>query len=81
MMDWFLAFAGMVVLDIVFAFYTLKVAQRAEIQASLFATAILGLNGLVTVLYVEDNKLIVPAMVGAFVGTWIAIKIDKRFKK
>ena len=77
-MDYFLVFIAMFVLDFAFGFYTRKTSEGAEHSASFWATIILLLNGYVITAYVDDIWLIIPAAIGAYWGTYAAIKIDKK---
>jgi hypothetical protein len=69
-----LTFGGMVVLDFVWARYTVTVTQRLPIKSGSYAALIMVLNGTVTLTYVHDPWMILAAAAGAFVGTYLAGK-------
>jgi len=75
------AFFGMVLLDIVFGLYVIKASEHQMVQAGSYASAILVLNAVVTLAYIDNRWMIIPAMIGAFVGTVLAIKIDEWSKR
>lgn len=69
-----LAFTGMAALDMVWARYTMAVMARAPHRAGLLASGIMALNALVTLTYVDDWLMILPAAAGAYAGTWLATR-------
>jgi hypothetical protein len=68
------AFAALFVLDIVWARYTAAVIDRRRTLASSHAVAIFGLGAIGTISYIDDPRMIVPAMLGAFCGTFVGTK-------
>jgi hypothetical protein len=68
-------FGSMVVLDFIWAHYTLFLLKKKAAGAGLAATAIMLCNAVVTIGYVDDHWMIIPTAVGAFVGTYAAIKL------
>lgn len=65
-------FAGMTLLDIAFALYVIAASQRDVLAASYWAAAIQVCNVFVVASFVRDNRMAIPSVMGAFVGTWIA---------
>jgi len=61
-----------VLLDIVFAKYTIATAARLPLEASLWAMAIQTCNVFVVTSFVHDRRMLVPCVIGAFVGTYLA---------
>jgi len=72
-MKWALAFFLMVCVDFVWAKYTDHITQKDALRASFYATMIVIFNGLVTIGYTDDHWLLVPTVLGAFVGTYFAV--------
>lgn len=71
-----LAFFGMIALDFVWARYVLTLTKKYHAVSGGYAAAIMLLNGVVTLTYVHDPWMILPAAAGAFVGTYIGGKLD-----
>ena len=71
--QWLAAFFAMVALDLVFAPYIATVAAREAVAASAWAAAIALCNTFVVVSYVKDRRMVVPVVLGAFAGTWLAV--------
>lgn len=67
-----IVFASMVVLDVVFAKYTLATAAREPLTAALWAVAIQFCNMVVVTSFVQDRRMFGPCILGAFVGTYLA---------
>ena len=73
MSAWILVFIAYTALDFTFARYTKATADNKPLAASLWATSILMFTGYVTVSYVNDPWLLIPATLGAFLGTYVAV--------
>lgn len=70
---YFGVFLAMVALDVAFALYVLETAARNAVAGSFWAAMIQVANVFVVSSFVADKRLAVPCVVGAFVGTWLAI--------
>ncbi len=68
------AYAGLAVLDFVWAIYTVAVARGQPLRAGVAAIGIYMLGAVVMVHVVQDNWLIIPACAGAFTGTFLSVK-------
>jgi len=73
-------FAAMGALDVAWAFYTMSTAVKKPMEASLWASLIVVFSAIVTISYVSDPWLIIPAIGGAFVGTYAAIKLKTYYR-
>mgnify|MGYP001591418958 CR=1 FL=1 len=74
MIEWLLVFVAFLVMDMAYAAWAKKVAERDPLQASLYAVAIVLCSAFVTISFVKDYWTVVPAALGAFVGTWIVVR-------
>lgn len=74
-MSYVLVFLAMALLDGLWAAYVQATANDSIIQASTLATAIILTTGFVTVSYVNNRWNLIPAALGAFVGTFIAMML------
>lgn len=68
-------FLALFALDFVWAKYTHALAAHQAIPASAYASGIILLNGVAVIGYTSDPWLLLPAILGAFAGTYAAIKI------
>ncbi|MFA6407745.1 MAG: hypothetical protein WCV80_03515 [Candidatus Paceibacterota bacterium] len=71
-----LVFGATVISDMLWAFYIRRTNDRKALSAALFSAVIVLSGGLIVVAYVENNWYLLPAAMGAFVGTFISIHID-----
>lgn len=74
--SWIEIFLGMVVIDLIYAIYTKQIQKDNAVFASFSATAIYIINALVVIGFVNNMWLIIPAGLGAFVGTYLGVKIN-----
>jgi hypothetical protein len=73
-----IAFTAMFVLDFVWARYTMYIQSEKKAAASMAATLIVMLNGTVVLAYVTDPWMLIPACLGAFLGTYLSFVFPPR---
>lgn len=73
MWKWLLVFGAMFVTDVVWAKYTQAVAKRQPVRAGFWSVGIILAGAYVTMSYVEDAWYLIPAVLGAFLGTVTAL--------
>lgn len=71
------SFFAMVLLDVVWAAYTLKVQGKKPALAGMYASAIMIINAIVTISYVTEPWMLLPVAAGAFVGTYLGVRYLK----
>ena len=64
-----LVMLSMVLADICWTMYFIEVDKRRPIPAGIWSSAILLFGAVTTVHYVTDHRLLVAAIIGAFIGT------------
>lgn len=74
MIKWLFVFVVMAVLDFIWARYTNAVGEKAAHRAARLATYLVVCNGIVTIEWVTDHWLLIPTALGAYVGTFAAVK-------
>lgn len=67
-------FILMAALDFVWAHYTRAIQARAAALAGGLSALIFLLNGAVTLAYVKDPWMLIPAVFGAALGTYLGTK-------
>lgn len=72
--SWALVFLAMLVSDFLYARYTMNITSKHIISASSYAAGIQLCMAFTVVEYTKDAWLVIPAALGAALGTWIAIK-------
>lgn len=59
----------MVVADVCWTYYFIKVEERKAIAAGIWSALIIVASSFITTSYVEDRSLVPAAVIGAFIGT------------
>lgn len=67
-------FLAVALMDYCWARYIRATAERRPLHAGGYAAGLLLVSALVVVSYVEDHALILPAVAGAFVGTYLSVR-------
>ena len=67
-------FVCMFFTDIVYTQLLKSVQNDKPLASSIWASAITFLGGVAVINYTTDNTMIIPAVLGAFVGTYIGMK-------
>ena len=73
---WFKAvgvFGAMLVSDFIWAKYIATVASKDSFSAATYGVIVVVLGAYIVVSYVEDKRLIIPAAIGAFIGTYYGV--------
>jgi uncharacterized membrane protein YfcA len=55
----------------------MKVEERSSLSASMWSSLIIVFGMFTTMNYVDDKSLSIAAIIGAFIGTYIAIEMKK----
>jgi hypothetical protein len=65
------------VADVAWARYNLSISGRAAHRAAVWSVVIVLLGAVSFVGYLEDRRMIAFAAVGAYLGTWVAVRRGK----
>jgi hypothetical protein len=76
-----LVIAFMTLTDIAWAFYVIKVDNRQAVKAGVWSMMIMLFGALTTTNYIDDKTLIIAAMIGCFIGTYITVKYHDKIEK
>jgi len=75
-----LVFVCAVVLDALWALYIRRSAQGQALQASTYATVLLGLGAFNTLSFLDNRWMLIPAAAGAFLGTYVTVVWERSRK-
>lgn len=78
-LDWIGAFLALVILDFLWGRYIQSVNGTTPFMAGFWALLIFSVGGMVTLAYVNNKWLLIPASLGAFIGTFISVKWKQVF--
>lgn len=68
-----LVFVASAAIDLVWTRCVRATVERQRGQAALWAVALYVLSTYATISVVDDHWLVLPAGLGAFIGTWLAV--------
>jgi len=77
-MDYIITFFALFFTDIVNTWYIKAIQEDRPVVASLWAVGVTFAASVAIISYTRDNMMIIPALLGAFVGTYVGIIIKKR---
>ena len=75
-----LVMLAMIVADVCWTFYFIKVEERKVIASGVWSSLIIVSSAFITTSYVEDRSLIPAAVLGAFIGTAGTVWYKKKTK-
>lgn len=67
-------FAALFALDFFWAKYTTAITAKRAHLASAYATVLILLSGIAAIVYTAEPVMLIPAMLGAFAGTFVAVR-------
>lgn len=70
-------FATVFALDFVWTRYIASVAERQPLQSAFWSVATILLGGVAAIEYVRNPWMLIPAGLGAFAATWIAVTRER----
>ena len=76
MFEWILVFFAMLIVDVLNAIYIKHIQKNNAFLASSTAVVLFLAASFAVIGYVDNHWLLIPASAGAFVGTYIGIKIN-----
>jgi len=77
-MNYIFVFFLLFFLDIAWSFYINKVKDGSALQAASCAAGLFGLGAISTISYVQNPYLLIPAVMGAFCGTYVGVLLNKK---
>jgi hypothetical protein len=63
-----------IALDVCWAKYTLSMTGKRPLASANWSAAIVALGAFTTVSYVEHHWIAIPALIGAWIGTYFTVK-------
>ena len=81
MLEYINTFFSLFFIDIFYTYYLKSVTDSKVIVASLWSIVITILGANVVISYTTDHMLLIPAAMGAFCGTFVGMKYNKKNKK
>lgn len=73
-MNYVLVFFAAMLTDWLWATYIAHTAAKNAIQAALWSGVLMLVGAYVTLSYLEDWRMLIPAVIGGMIGTYISVK-------
>lgn len=64
--------------DVCWAYYFITIDERKSVAAGIWAVFIYMFGAFTVTSYMEDRSLIIAAMIGSFVGTYLTVEYKKK---
>ena len=77
-MDYILTFFAVFALDLVYTYYLRCVSENRVFMASVWSVACYLGASVAVINYTTNNWLLLPALLGAFCGTWVGMLVKSR---
>lgn len=77
MTEWFVTFFALFFTDIFYTYYLKSVNNNKPLFASLWAVVVFSIASIAVINYTSDHWLLIPACLGAFLGTYVGMKFTK----
>jgi len=75
MYEWLVNFILVFSINVLYTRYLKSVASNTILTASLWSCSINVVAALASINYINNHWLIIPSCIGAFVGTYVSLKI------
>jgi uncharacterized protein YebE (UPF0316 family) len=79
MLDYIVTFFALFFTDVFYTFYLKAVNNEKTVTASIWAVVVFIIAAVAVIEYNSNHMLLIPASIGAFCGTFVGIKIRKKF--
>ena len=64
--------------DILYTYYLRSIVSNKPLAASFWATIVTYCAAVAAINYVEDHNMLIAALLGAFCGTYVGMKYEKK---
>jgi hypothetical protein len=75
----FLAFASMFVVDVINAIYIRHIQNDSALQTATTSAIIFLIHSVAIITYVGNNYYLIPAVMGGFAGAFVGVLINKKY--
>jgi hypothetical protein len=80
-LNYILIFFAVFFVDVIWAFYISAVSSRKALKAAALSMIIYGLSVFSFLGIVDDYGMLIPAVLGAFSGTFLTVKWEEKREK
>ena len=76
-MDYIITFLALFITDVINALYIKAINNEQPLLASMWAVVVTLAASVAVINYTKDNTMLIPALLGAFAGTYVGMKIKR----
>ena len=78
MISYVVTFLAVFVTDLLYVYFVKSIQEDQPISAGLWSMVVTLTASIAVINYTEDHYALIPALLGAFAGTWLGMKIKKQ---
>lgn len=78
MTAYIVTFLAVFVTDLLYVYFVKSIQEDQPISAGLWSMVVTLTASIAVINYTEDHYALIPALLGAFAGTWLGMKIKKQ---
>ena len=78
MTAYIITFLAVFVTDLLYVYFVKSIQQDQPISAGLWSMVVTLTASIAVINYTEDHWALIPALLGAFAGTWLGMKIKRQ---
>jgi uncharacterized membrane protein YfcA len=78
MISYVVTFLAVFVTDLLYVYFVKSIQQDQPISAGLWSMVVTLTASVAVINYTEDHYALIPALIGAFAGTWVGMKIKRQ---
>jgi uncharacterized membrane protein YfcA len=67
--------------DLLYVYFVKSIQQGQPLSAGLWSMVVTLTASVAVINYTEDHYALIPALIGAFAGTWVGMKIKRQDTK
>jgi len=79
MLTYLITFLAVFATDVLYIYFIKSIQDNKALQAAFWSVVVTGTASITVISYTEDHWALVPALVGAFCGTLVGMKVRKRY--
>ena len=78
MISYVVTFLALFATDLLYVYFVKSIQQDQPLSAGLWSMVVTLTASVAVINYTEDHYALIPALLGAFAGTWVGMKIKRQ---
>ena len=79
MISYVVTFLAVFATDLLYVYFVKSIQQDQPLSAGLWSMVVTLTASVAVINYTEDHYALIPALIGAFAGTWVGMKIKRQY--